>query len=226
MSDIAFDNARDAFSRPEEIKDYLIQQLDVSRGTVDQFDQFIDLLATEMSEQNLIAPSTLPNVWSRHILDSAQLLLHARNKDGLWIDIGSGGGFPGIVIAILSRQPIWLVEPRQLRAHFLQKCIESLSLDHAQVKASKIQNVDQVRADVISARAVAPLTKILSMAEKFSTPATCWLLPKGRNADKDLHLARREWRFDFAEKRSLTDSESTIFVGTVKGRKHDQNRGR
>ena len=205
----------------EQARNFLTESLCVSRETFDLLDRFVSLIADEMERQNLIAPSTLPDIWTRHILDSAQLLLHCeRSSDGLWLDIGSGAGFPGLVVAILTERPLWLVEPRQLRADFLMRCVEELGLGaRVEVHKAKVERLDPTPADVISARAVASLPKLLSLSQGFSTPQTRWLLPKGRNAGKELDEARRDWVVFFKEKPSLTDPESAILVGTVKGRK-------
>lgn len=206
----------------EEARRFLTDRMNVSRETMGRVEQFNAMLLEEMQRQNLIAPSTLEHLWLRHIADSAQLLLHcdAERSDGLWIDIGSGAGFPGLIIALLTRRPIWLVEPRRLRAEFLMRCVEQLGLgETVQVHQAKIERLSPRPADIITARAVASLDKLIAIAEPFSTPGTRWLLPKGRNAAKEYKIARSAWTIFFTQKPSLTDSESTILVGTVKGRR-------
>ena len=193
----------------------------VSRETIDRLDTFATLLKAESEKQNLIAPSTWPLLWRRHILDSAQLLRYCEPAaSGLWIDIGSGAGFPGIITALLSKRQTWLVEPRQLRAEFLRNAADCLKLgDNVTVCQSRVEALEPHAADVISARAVAPLPKLLAMGQRFSTPQTRWLLPKGRNAAKELQDAKRGWHFRLAEKPSLTDPDAALLIGTVKGPK-------
>jgi len=172
---------------------------------------FVDMLLAENAAQNLVARSTLADVWSRHILDSAQLLDLAP-PEGLWADIGSGGGLPGIVIAICRTAPTVLIEPRRLRAEFLQRAILDLDLPHARVHHGRAETVASVSAAVISARAVASLDGLFEMARHFSGPQTCWLLPKGASAQDEVAEAKRSWHGTFHVERSATSPQSGIVV--------------
>lgn len=173
-------------------------------------DRYASLVVAENERQNLIAPSTIVSIWVRHLLDSAQLVPLAFNK-GVWIDIGSGAGLPGIVVAILRPAPILLVEPRRQRAAFLTHCRDELALGWVDVRVTKIEAVAQ-RAAVISARAVAPVEKLLQAAAACSTNTTRWLLPRGRFGPKDLAALRQRWGGLFHMKQSVTDPASTILV--------------
>lgn len=174
------------------------------------------LLSEENERQNLVAASTLPVLWSRHIVDSAQLLAltEARgDKGGLWADLGSGGGFPGLVIACLREAPVLLVETRKLRVAYLERCAETLGLAHCRVEAARVEAVTLPEpAAFISARAFAPLDKTLAVAEHLADISTCWLLPKGRNAQIELASARKQWQASFHVEQSLTDPDSAIIV--------------
>ena len=192
---------------------------DVSRETFERLKNYVDLLSIESERQNLIAPSTLKAVWDRHILDSAQLLRFVPRGDASWIDIGSGAGLPGIVIALLSEGPITLIEPRRLRADFLTAAAAELGLaERVTVRQAKAERVTG-RFDVITARAVAALNGFLTISAHLSTPETNWVLPKGRNAQSELAEAKRNWQCEARVEQSCTDVESKILVLTKVGTK-------
>jgi 16S rRNA (guanine527-N7)-methyltransferase len=184
----------------------------VSRETFDKIERYVAILREESLRQNLVSSATLEEVWDRHILDSAQLVRQEPAVGASWIDIGSGAGLPGIVIACLVAGPVTLVEPRRLRAEFLHKAVESLNLS-ARVLCTKAQRVEG-SFDVITARAVAPLTQLLEISAHLSTRKTVWALPKGRSAKRELVEARKAWQGSFRVEPSVTDAESFIVVGT------------
>jgi 16S rRNA (guanine527-N7)-methyltransferase len=184
----------------------------VSRETFSRLERYVALLREENGRQNLISATTLDHVWDRHIVDSAQLVRCEPNAGASWIDIGSGAGLPGIVIACLVKGPVTLVEPRRLRAEFLHKACESLDLE-AVVLCAKAERVEGV-FDVITARAVASLMRFLEISAHLSTRKTVWALPKGRGAAGELAEARRSWQGDFHLEPSVTDADSFIVVGT------------
>lgn len=172
--------------------------------------RYVELLLAEAANQNLIAPSTMTQVWSRHILDSAQLVPLA-SETGPWLDIGSGAGLPGLVAAILRPQRTLLVEPRRQRASFLQQCADSLGLTQVEVRPCRVEQVTTPAA-IISARAVAPVEKLLHAATACGTPATRWLLPRGQSGAAELAALERRWTGVFHMKQSLTDAGSTILI--------------
>ena len=184
----------------------------VSRETVERLDAYAELLRRESAHQNLVAASTLPALWERHVLDSAQLVRFAPDSVSSWVDIGSGAGLPGMVIAVLVEGPILLVEPRRLRAEFLRRCTESLGLgDRVSVAAMKAESVAGA-FDIITARAVANLDKLLGISTHLSTRKSLWVLPKGRSAQSELAEARRNWHCDVESHPSCTDPESEILL--------------
>lgn len=188
-----------------------------TRDTWAKLDRFVDMLVAENAQQNLIAVSTIPTIWVRHIADSAQLLsLDTLDGDGLWIDLGSGPGLPGLVVAILSARPMLLVESRKRRCDFLRTVASELDLRHVEVAEAPLERVATRPAATISARAFAPLDKLLDLSARFSTESTRWLLPKGRNAVKELALLPQPWQRMFHVEQSRTDAESQILVGTGK----------
>lgn len=170
------------------------------------------LVREEAVVQNLIAPSTLDALWSRHIVDSAQLLGLGAPHLGTWLDIGTGAGFPGLVIAALTDRPVILVEPRKRRADFLTQCCIALGVaERTRVVAAKVERVE-VQAAVISARAVAALSDLLAAGAHCSTWNTLWLLPKGRGAREEIASAQQAWHGAFHVERSVTDPESLIVI--------------
>jgi 16S rRNA (guanine527-N7)-methyltransferase len=177
----------------------------------EQVREFVELLRTEMSNQNLIAPSTVDQIWSRHVVDSAQLLRLAPVHWKTWLDIGTGAGFPGMIVSILCDTPVTMVEPRRRRAEFLAHAASTLGLKNVVIRASKVEAVDGT-FDVISARAVAELGGLFAAACGRGRADTVWLLPKGRRWRDELGTTQCTWRGKFHVERSLTDEEGRIVV--------------
>jgi 16S rRNA (guanine527-N7)-methyltransferase len=197
----------------EEARVWLDAQFDVSRETWDRLERYVAILLAAMDEQNLIAESTRPHVWARHIVDSAQLLRHAESAgEGDWYDLGSGAGLPGIVVACLSTRPVTMVESRRKRIEFLDAVIDQLDLKRARVLGARVEAVPATAAAVISARAYAPLAKLLSSAAHLANEKTLWVLPKGRNAQNELEAVRPSWQGNFHMEASVTDTDSAILI--------------
>jgi 16S rRNA (guanine527-N7)-methyltransferase len=193
----------------------------VSRETIEQLERFAALTHAASAEQNLVAASTLgPAFWARHIVDSAQLLPlvpdSLARSGGKWVDLGSGAGMPGLVIAILSPQwHVTLVESRRLRCAHLAHMVDALALSsRVTVCHARVETLKPRRFDVISARAFAPLDRLLATARHLAGPNTRWLLPKGRNAALELSTLPPAWQRCFELAPSLTDPASAILVGT------------
>jgi 16S rRNA (guanine527-N7)-methyltransferase len=184
----------------------------VSRETFEKLEAYVGLLRDENKRQNLVSAATLDQAWDRHILDSAQLVRFEPHPGASWADIGSGAGLPGIVIACLVHGPVTLIEPRRLRAEFLHSVAETLGLN-ASIVGSKAERVEGCY-DVITARAVAPLSNLLRLSQHLSTGKTIWALPKGRSAQSELSEARRAWQGVFHVEKRVTDPESSIVVAT------------
>lgn len=198
----------------DEARAWLSEQLDVPRETMARLESLVALVADESQRQNLIAASTLPTIWDRHVVDSAQLLTLAPADTQSWLDLGSGAGFPGMVVAAIARSiDVVLVESRRKRIDFLAHLAEALGVaDRVTIAGSRLELLDTRTFDVISARAFAPLDRLLPLAARFSTPKTIWLLPKGRGAASELEAARRSWQGDFRVVASVTDPEAAIIV--------------
>lgn len=188
--------------------------LDVSRETIERLEHFVALLRKWNPAINLVARSTLDEAWQRHILDSAQLFTLAPASARRWLDLGSGGGFPGIVSAILTRelQPQSshsLVEVDQRKSTFLRQAIQDLALNAA-VQTCRIEALPPQNADVITARALAPLPQLLTLAAPHRAENAICLFQKGANHAAELAEARRTWRIDADLIPSMTDPEAVI----------------
>ncbi|EZP49209.1 16S rRNA (guanine(527)-N(7))-methyltransferase RsmG [Sphingomonas sp. RIT328] len=171
---------------------------------------FLDMVCFETEQQNLISPASVASIWIRHGLDSAQLMFHVEQSGG-WLDIGTGGGFPGMIVAICGDQPTTMVEPRRKRAAFLEEAASRLGLTNTRVVAAKVESVTGTFA-TISARAVASVEKLLQAAEHCATPETRWILPRGRIEAEELARLRRDRTRVFHVEHSLTDPQSTILL--------------
>ncbi len=183
-------------------------------AAVDRLDRLAALVVEENGRQNLIAPSTVADIWVRHLLDSAQLVPLAGivEERGLWIDVGTGGGFPGLVVALLRDGATLLVEPRRRRAAFLMHCVGLFGLGpRVTVSAARVEAL-AMPADIVSARAVAPVQKLLRAALGCAKEGTRWLLPRGRLLPDELPSLERHWRGVFHVEQSLTDPDSSIIV--------------
>jgi len=172
-------------------------------------------LINENQRQNLISRPSEAQMWVRHIADSAQLLrlVPRETPSRPWLDLGTGAGFPGLVIAAL--RPEWkivLVESRARRVEWLEHMVRELDLGNCRVEGRRLELVEPFKASVISARAFAPLEKLLSLSAPFSTKATTYLLPKGRSAAQELQAMPRKIRGMFHVEQSLTDEEAGIIV--------------
>ncbi|MEM9762610.1 MAG: 16S rRNA (guanine(527)-N(7))-methyltransferase RsmG [Pseudomonadota bacterium] len=189
--------------------------LGVSRETLALFDAYLAELARWNERINLVSRRSLDVAWQRHILDSAQLYALAGDREGLWVDLGSGGGLPGIVIAIMAREDkrfsVRLIEADTRKATFLNHIIGTLDLP-ACVEISRIEASAPVAADVISARALAPLPALLRLAERFATLKTLCLFPKGRGSATELTAARADWHIEADEVPSRSEPDGTILV--------------
>lgn len=215
----------DAIDRSDVIA-RLKSDLAVDDARIEQLNCFVSMLLLEAQQQNLIASATQPLIWSRHILDSAQLLFHVpRGTSRSWIDLGSGAGLPGIVLAILRpADNFTLVERRPLRIAWLQKVKDELALSNVHIEGAPVSSLNTKKFDVITARAFAPMPKVLALANRFATKNTLWLLPKGRSASDELS-AIPALQTMFHVEPSVTDSESGILVGRIDPAKIDERGG-
>jgi 16S rRNA (guanine527-N7)-methyltransferase len=183
---------------------------DVSRETYDVLCHLVELVQNESAHQNLISASTIGDIWTRHILDSVQLIKNGNG--GTWLDLGTGAGFPGLVIAAFTIGDVILVEERRLRHEFLSRAADTLGLKNVTVVGDKLERVTTFAVNTISARAFAPLDKIFELSHRFSSRKTRWILPKGRKAKEELESVRATWHGDFRLEPSVTDPTSSIII--------------
>lgn len=193
----------------------------VSRETLDKFETYAVLLKQWQKAVQLVAPSTLDAIWSRHFADSAQLAAEAPARSRTWLDLGSGAGFPGLVIAVLASQAgsalhgvrVTLVESDTRKAAFLREVARQTrcAVDILGTRIETPSTRDKVGpVDVISARALAPLTELFRLAQPFWHSDTLGLFLKGRDAEKEIAAAREDWSFELELKPSLTDPGGRI----------------
>ncbi|MEJ0061911.1 MAG: 16S rRNA (guanine(527)-N(7))-methyltransferase RsmG [Alphaproteobacteria bacterium] len=195
----------------ESEREEFIRAFDVSHETLAQFDRYAAMLAEWQERINLIAPSTLPHIWNRHFYDSAQLLAHIPKDAKTIVDIGSGAGFPGMVLALLGMQGVHLIEATQKKAKFLTAVAEELKIP-VTVHAARADSALGLRADVMTARAVAPLTDLLPLCRHFRQRHTVILLLKGVQAGEELTKARQAWHFDAETVMSRTSDSGKILI--------------
>lgn len=203
-----------------QAQDWLRRVLDVDDATMARLARLVELLVEENERQNLIARGTIPMVWQRHIVDSAQLLTVPRETlpGGPWLDLGTGAGFPGLVIAALQpNRPVTLVDSRRLRTDWLARAAQDLGLDRVTVTLSRVEDLPDQTYSVLSARAFAPLDKLLAISSRFSTSETVWLLPKGAKAAQELAILPETWRHVFHVEQSLTDPAAGVIAGRLLG---------
>ena len=185
------------------------------QAQMEQLDALAARLTEEAGRQNLVSKASLEHMWVRHIADSAQLLNYVpRETQGVWLDLGTGAGLPGLVVALMRpSQQIRLVESRRKRVDWLESCIDEFELTNCTVDGARLENVETFEASVISARAFAPLPLLLKLSARFSTRHTIWVLPKGRSGEQELQEAKPATRKLFHVEQSLTSKEAHILVG-------------
>jgi 16S rRNA (guanine527-N7)-methyltransferase len=183
-----------------------------------RLDRLAAMVVEENARQNLIAKASEGTLWLRHLADSAQLLRRgAGNSEpsGPWLDLGTGAGFPGLVIAALRPEfDVVLVESRKKRVDWLERAAAALGLERCRVEGRRLEHVESFPAATISARAFAPLPKLFALSARFSTRDTLWLLPKGRSAVHEVSSLPAEVARMFHVEHSVTDAEAGIVVGT------------
>ena len=182
-----------------------------------RLERFIPLLAAENERQNLVSKPSLDNIWSRHIADSLQLLDFVPRETVEWLDLGTGAGFPGLILALANPDMrMLLVESRKRRVEWLERICDEFSLEYCSVLGTRLETVESREVDVITARAFAPLGKLLELSARFSTRSTTWLLPKGRKGAIELSEQPAAIRKMFHVEQSVTDPTAGILIG--KGR--------
>ena len=186
----------------------------VSRETLVRLEEYAALFAKWNPVINLVSKSTLPDVWQRHMRDSAQLWPLCPKGARLWVDMGSGGGFPGIVIAILAAElapemRVILIESDQRKATFLRTVAQTLGLE-LRVESQRAEDVPPLGADVVSARALTALSGLLPLAQRHLAANGVAIFPKGQSAEQELTDALELWRFAVTKTQSETDHQAVV----------------
>ncbi|MEM0985698.1 MAG: 16S rRNA (guanine(527)-N(7))-methyltransferase RsmG [Pseudomonadota bacterium] len=191
-------------------RDRIANSYDVSRETLLALDQFVDFVREQQRTLNIIGPKELDRIWPRHIEDSLQLLPELRDSNHV-LDLGSGAGFPGLVLAIAlkGRTQITLTESIGKKAAFLSKAIEALELD-ARVINHRIETLSPFPVQHLTARAFAPLPKLLEYAQSWFEFGAVGLFHKGKSWQEELERAAREWHFRHELSASRTDPSAVI----------------
>jgi 16S rRNA (guanine527-N7)-methyltransferase len=191
-----------------------IASMSVSRETFQALEQLEQLVRRWTTAVNLVSKATLGDLWQRHIVDSAQLFAFCPPDARHWLDIGSGGGFPGLVIAVFAREKqhgprVTLVESDQRKATFLRQAAQAIGLEVA-VRSERGEAIEPANADVLSARALASLADLLPYAARHLKPAGVAIFPKGARFAEEIAEARTAWAFDAEVHTSLSDSAAAI----------------
>jgi 16S rRNA (guanine527-N7)-methyltransferase len=189
---------------------------DVSRETIDRLRLLEELVVKWNPAINLVSKPSLAHLWERHIVDSMPLFEIAGQDSRTWCDFGSGGGFPGLVVASVARElgpqtTVTLVEADSRKCVFLREAARQMDLEVA-VLNQRVEDMAPVGARVISARALAPLKKLCDLVAVHAAPGGQYIFPKGARYDEELLDVRRAWSFDLVKHESLTEPSGSILV--------------
>ena len=189
------------------------QRLGVSRESIVRLETLVTVTQTWQSRINLIAPSTVPDIWTRHILDSAQLLPLIHKNTSAIADLGSGGGFPSLVLAAIQPASVHMFESNAKKSAFLAEALRQMGVKgfvHTErlEQRKPVKGLPQVQ--LVTARAFAPLGELLGYAEPFFAKGATGLFHKGQDVDAELTRAAKSWNITAQKHSSLTDSQAVI----------------
>ncbi len=192
----------------------ILEQLNVSRETSERLKTLAALLVKWNPRINLVSKSTIADLWTRHILDSAQVFQLAPPKTAHWVDIGSGGGFPGLVVAMMcdelaAPQKVTLIESDQRKCAFLRTVLRETGVS-ATVLTKRIEQAEPQGATVLSARALADLSLLFDFADRHLGEEGLALFPKGANWQKEVAAAKESWSFQVDAIQSMTEPQAVI----------------
>ena len=188
--------------------------VNVSRETLARLEGYGAELEKWNRQINLVAKSTISTLWERHVLDCVQIFKFRQPNDLKWVDMGSGGGLPGLIVGILAKElapemQTVLIESDHRKSSFLRQISAKYGLN-CQIVSKRIEDVPPQNANIISARALASLSELLHLGEPHLTTNGRFVLMKGQRYSEEITLAKQEWTFDVAATVSLTDSEARI----------------
>lgn len=191
----------------------------VSRETMDKFICYSEMLIKWQKSINLVSNSTLTDMWRRHFYDSAQLINHIDMERGQYkiLDLGSGAGFPGLVLSILGAGDVHLVESVGKKCTFMKQVIQKVDVK-ATVHNERIENMEAFPVDLITSRACADLGKLIDLTERFRTSDTACLFLKGERTDEELTQAKKKWHFNVKKHTSKSEESGMIlYLSDLKG---------
>jgi len=182
---------------------------ELDNAQIRSLEDFVLLVLQENQNFNFIGKSTVENIWERHILDSAQLLRFIKNKNAKFADLGSGAGFPGMILSILGLREIHLIEKAFRKSEFLRRA-KLLSPNRVFVHQAKLEELSAIQFDCIVSRALAPLDQLLDYTKKFLKKDGYCLFLKGKNLSNEIEVAKKTFQFEYELHPSLTSDESNI----------------
>lgn len=185
------------------------ERFPVSRETLARLEAYAELLTRWSARISLIGRDTAADLWRRHFLDSAQLQPLIPDRAGSLIDLGSGAGLPGLVLAILGVAGIELIEADSRKAAFLREAVR-VTEAKVTIRCCRIAALPPRQVDVVTARALAPLPRLLDLARPFIGPDTICLFPKGERAEQELTLARKDWTISVSRHQSIADPRGVV----------------
>ena len=190
--------------------------LPISALAAERLQVFIELLVKWNAAINLVSPTSLADVWARHVADSAQVLDFAPVRRRRWLDLGAGAGFPGVVVSLIAADTdnpvdVTLVESDQRKAAFLSTVSRETGVPMS-VQAARIEAIAPQKADIVSARALAPLVKLCAFADRHLAPEGTSLFLKGGHYEAEIEEARRVWSFALDVRASSTDPSGAVLI--------------
>tara|TARA_Y100000589_G_C27036569_1_gene581328 strand:- start:85 stop:708 length:624 start_codon:yes stop_codon:yes gene_type:complete len=194
---------------PESTRKEVCAYLNVSRETEAKLELYVKLLKKWQQHINLVSSKTLPHIWQRHILDCAQLIGHLPNTIGRIMDIGAGAGLPGVILALLTKHEVHLVESDAKKIAFMRTVLAETDVP-ATIHHTRIENLPYLNIDVITARALAPVPKLIHLTQTQVHPGLSYLFLKGKGVDQEL----TEWstlsKLKAVSYPSITDQDASI----------------
>jgi 16S rRNA (guanine527-N7)-methyltransferase len=201
------------FGRSEFASELKALGINVSRETLQRLETYAGLLVKWQAKINLVGPATLPDLWRRHFLDSAQLLPLLPAAAGTLVDLGSGAGFPGLVLAVMIEWRVHLLDSDQRKCAFLrQVALDCGVVDRVTIHPKRIEQVTGIAADVVTARACAPLGELLDLAEPFIGEKGTGVFLKGAQAEEELTQAQRRWTMRLDRRDSISDPAGKLLI--------------
>lgn len=187
------------------------KEMNVSRETLEKLQQYDALLVKWQKKINLVGPNTMADRWRRHFLDSAQLITLIPENAKILVDMGSGAGFPGLVLAIMSGLEFHMIESDLRKCLFMREVVRTTGIN-VTVHNKRLEKVEGIKADVVSARALASLSKLLDYANPFLKDDSICIFPKGKRIEEELTELKYVWHIKEHQLTSKSDDEGTILV--------------